>query len=245
MRLTQTVPGPLYMDIIMDFFKDFKLVKKKTVFAITYKNKSFININREVLAELVLSKSTVAFKKELAMKDSTLFERSPLESKALQLEKTYTSAKKKFFRNNKVRNYTPKDPEFKHFIKAVAILKRHGSTNREFIDSQIEGLAFAKTFPKPSQLVTIGAEDRLVKYMHKDIRKNDVENIERIEISHNDRNTPLMENPKFVAKWKKLDKGTATLQDAYYIEDCMIARKGGKVTRKVLNYISKLEEEQS
>lgn len=226
----------------MDFFENFKLVRKKDNFAVKYKNRTVVLLNKAVFKSILLDNITQGFKKELGLVEASLIKGSPNESKALQLEKTYTIARRKYFKNKKIRNYTPKDKEFIFFVKAITIIQRHNSNNRAFIDAQVEGLSFAKTFPKPNQLATMAAEERLVKYTHEGKVRNDVEHIERIKLSYDDKNTPLMENPRFVAAWKKLEADKATLQEAYFIEDCMISRKEGKVTKKVTDYINAMEK---
>lgn len=203
-------------------------------------------ISRDTLAKIILDYISVDMKNTILDIAKKKLANTPLESKALQLEKQYTSRKRKFHKNKNIKNYEPKDKEFMHFIKAIEIIKRHKTTTKVFLDSQLEGLKFANNFrglyPKPNHLSTMGAEERLLEYLTQRDGDGHVEKIDRIELSRFDRETELMENHKFVAKWELLDKGKADLRDVYYIKDCMIARKGS-ATRKVKEYIKKLESE--
>jgi hypothetical protein len=61
----------------------------------------------------------------------------------------------------------PNSKNFHHFVKALEIIERHEVSYKVFIDSQIEGLSFAKVFPKPNQLVSENSETRLLDYLKK------------------------------------------------------------------------------
>ena len=228
----------------MRFFEKFELVKKKKMYSIKYDGEVLALVSIKTLSHIIVNHVSKEIGEAILKQGVKKLENTPLESKALQLEKVYTKERKKFHRNKNIKSYTPKDKEFSNFIKAVEIIRRHDVSYEDFIKAQVKGLKFANNkrgiYPKTNHLCTMGAEERLLDYLQETRGTGNSEEIERIDLKHFDKTTPLMENPQFVAKWEKLDGGKADLRDAYYIKDCMIARNG-RVTKVVRDYIANLE----
>ena len=216
------------------------------MYSIKYCGETLALVSIKTLSNITLDYISKDMKEMILKQSVRKLANTPIESKALQLEKVYTRERRKFHRNKKIKNYTTKDKEFGNFIKAIEIIRRHEVTYDEFIRAQIKGLKFANNkrgvYPKTNHLCTMGAEERLLDYLQEIRGVGNTEEVERIELKHFDKTTPLMENPQFVAKWEKLDQGKADLRDAYYIKDCMIARNG-RVTKAVKDYIANLEGE--
>jgi hypothetical protein len=138
------------------------------------------------------------------------------------------------------RGIFPSDPEFKHFILAIAIIKRHDVTYKKFIQAQIEGLSFADggkgIFPKPSHLSTDGAESRLLEFLRDD-EINGGRKIIEVNISPKERATPLSENSKYKKFKKAVKDETADLQETLYVRELQVSwnNKPQKFVEKHLN----------
>ena len=228
-------------------FSKFKLIKSSKdspkFYKLKYGSHVLALIDKKVLASICVHWMSSDFLKTLGIHELMRSSGSlNVENKAMQLEKAYTSQRRKFMRNKRIKGYTEKDKEFKHFTIASEIIERNQCNNIDFLKAQVEGLRFTKTFPKPTHLSTRAAEDRLIDYLFKR-GGGDVVEINRLPLIPADRSTPLMENHRFTVRWDKLEQDKATLEDAYFIHDCMMARKEGLVTDRVKNYIKKLEEE--
>lgn len=229
----------------MKFLENFNITKKSENYSIKYKDKTLALVSIGVLADIIVDHSKKAFLEKILASANTVRNNSNAEIKALQLEKLYTRLKKTKHRNKNIANITKSSKEFKHFVKAVDIIKRHKVTNQEFLEAQIRGLQFLNDgrgqFPKPNHLSTHTAEDRLLDYLESKTTRTIKGSVERIKLTVNDRETQLMENDRFVAKWELFEDGKADLRDMYFIHDCMMARNG-RVTKKVKEYILGLEE---
>jgi hypothetical protein len=233
--------------VMNGILKDIQIIKKKKFYSLQYKGETLALIDKGKLASVIVNNLKVDLLDQVQQEAVRKLRNSPLETKAMQLEKVYTKHKRLFHKNKKIRNYKPTDKEFKYFVKALEIVKRFECNNEDFIQSQIKGMAFINNykgqFPKPNQLVTINAENRLLDYLQEKNGTSAKGEVERIELRDSDRKTELMENPTFVSRWDKLEAGTATLREAYYLHDCMLARNG-RVTNKVKKYIKKLKEDE-
>lgn len=229
----------------MAFFDNFKVIKKKTQYSLMYKDNLLASIKPSVLGQLVKDYATKKFLKELAGLAPTKDIDSDIKNRALVLSRIYTEKKRNYHKNKNIRMIDSNSKEFAKFVKAVGIINRHKVTPKFFLNSQIKGLGFVNggngVFPSPAQLCSASAEDRLIKIMHEDGLCDGPSDFSRIELSYSDKNTPLMENPKFVAIYEKIKDESATRREAAYIEDCMIARNG-RVTKTVRDYIEKFED---
>ena len=230
----------------MAFFDNLKLIRKKTQYSITYKDKLLLSVKPEVLGLIIKDYSTQKFLKELSKLIKSKDIDNEFISEGMLLVSAYTTRKKRYYRNTKITKIKNSDKEFLHFIKASKLIKKHQVSPKLFLDAQIKGMAFlnegAGIFPKPSQLATSGAEDRLIQHMANEGLTDTGETaINRIKITRDDKETALMENPKFVEYYEKMEDGSANLVEAYFIHDCMLARKG-RVTKMVDEYIEKLKD---
>ena len=228
----------------MAFFDNFKLIRKQKSYSITYKKRSFINVKGEVLGVIIRDYATKKFLKDLSglNKDSNID--TELLSRAMVLGKAYIDRKKKFFRNKKLNTIDPKSKEFQSIIKASKIMDKHRVAPKFYIDAQVDGLKFLNDgqggFPTVSQLCTSGAEDRLVKAMYENGLNDEEQEVVKIKLSRDDKETPLMENPTFIEYYESIEQNTASLREAYYVHDCMLARKG-RVTTLITDYINSKE----
>lgn len=238
----------------MGFFDRFKLVrtKKQDKVSVKYGTKTLAVVYLGTLAQLVTDTCTERFRKMIIESEAGVEfdERQDKVTRiAMRLAKVYTASKRKWYKNKKVLPINSNGFEFTHFKKAARIILTHKVTEKEFMEAQIKGLEFVNdgvgTFPKPSMLATVGAEDRLLSHMpQKDddgviIKKKEKE----IFLTKYDYETPLMENPRFVEHYEKLTEGTADLPAANYLKKCMIARKG-RASKKIEEYIEKLKAKQ-
>jgi hypothetical protein len=228
----------------MEFFERFSLTKKKNMYSIKYQDKTLCLVSIEAISKIVIDFASKDLKDALLQQATKKLSNTPLESKAMQLEKVFTRERRKYHKNRKIKAYTPKMKEFAHFVKAVEIMRRHKVDAKTFIQAQIKGLQFINNFqgqfPRITHLSTMGAEERLLDYLQEQNGTGNATDVDRIKLSTFDKNTELMDNPEFVNRWNKLDKGTASLRDAYFLADCMLVRKG-HITKKVKDYIEKLE----
>lgn len=229
----------------MAFFDDFRLVKTKTGYSVKYKNEMLVRVSAKVIGELIRDYATQEFLMDLTSLVTIEKIDDKVTTKARQLEKLYTTRRRKYYKNKNLKRIAEKSPDFKHIIKAIKIIEVNKVTYKQFLDSQIEGLAFVNNgqgvFPKPSQLSNTGAEERLLIGMKDFVDNNDAQAIKRQKLTVSDKETPLMENPNFVSAYDKIRSQTASLKEAYFVNDCMLHRNG-KVTQLIKGYISQLEE---
>jgi len=141
---------------------------------------------------------------------------------------TYELAKEKFYKRKSTKTFKKSDKEYRCFAEALDILKRHEVEYNTYIQSQIEGLEFAKVFPKPCQLNTTKAEERLLDYL----RKIDVEGTKEqneVELS------------VYKANVIKIKAGTATLSEAKQAARYEMNKLGGLKdnTKAYLSFIKK------
>jgi len=227
----------------MGFFDKFKLVKQKSGYVVRYCDKTFITIRPEILKHIIKDHVSKKFVTELAgfVKPQDVSKKINISAK--RLLSLYNKSRKKYFKNKNISDIKIDSKDFTYFLRASSIIKQHGTTNEVFLKSQLDGLSFINEgqgqFPKPNQLATSKAEDRLVDSLYNQSLDNDPNN--RIELKKEDRETELMKNPKFVSIYNKMEKNKASLREANFVHDCMLARKGS-VTSFVTDYIDELEE---
>lgn len=125
---------------------------------------------------------------------------SQVNFEAEQLIKVYIDRARKFYKRP-VTFITPKSKNYKHFINALEIIKRHDVSYKDYIESQIDGLNFTKKFPTPNQLTTEGAEVRLLDYLQK------------VEVGGTDESREELRK-KYNDLCKKRDSFTASIKEA-------------------------------
>lgn len=167
---------------------DIKAKISKNKVSLLYQGKAFLIMNREAFASLVSVSENIATEEDTEING---------------LIATYDRYKSKFYKRNVTKSITKSNKDYKYFREALAIIKRHGVESRTYIEAQMKGLEFANTFPKPSQLSTTGAEERLLDYL----RTVDVEGTQ--EQQEQDADT-------YKAYFKKIKDGTATIKEAKY-----------------------------
>jgi hypothetical protein len=141
---------------------------------------------------------------------------------------TYNHAKEKFYKRKVSKTFKKTDKEYRCFAEALDILKRHDVEYNTYIQSQVDGLEFAKVFPKPCQLNTTKAEERLLDYL----RKVDVEGTaEQNEL----------ELSAYKVNVEKIKAGNATLNEAKQAARYEINKLGGikEYTKAYLSFIKK------
>ena len=220
----------------MKFFEDFSVTEKATQYSVKYRGENLLSVNKKGL-QFALANLLNDEKKE----DIDIDYANNNYVQAGKLVKIYGDAKKAFYNNKKLKvDYTSSSPEFKFFCQAVDIIHNNNVSYDVFIDAQVSGLAFVSSgkgvFPKPNQLCTAQAEDRLLNH----IRDNNPNTIKAEIISREDYSVPLNENEKFLNYSKKIMEGTATLKEARYVQKLYLIRKR-KTSKRVDAYIVKLE----
>ena len=148
----------------MGFFDDLKLKKDGNGnLKVTYNAKPFININVQRVHEIISDYATKKFlNKVFKLKIEAPHNQQELLD-AEKMHKTYVAKKKKFYKRSNISNVGNRD--FNYLIEAVKIANSFDVSFSEFIDAQIEGLAFCKGFPTPKQLTGDNAEKRLLDYI--------------------------------------------------------------------------------
>lgn len=169
--------------------------------------------------------------------------------KANQLGKAYRVARSKWHggqgrRVPVARNCPFSSSDLQHLKRAVLIMQACAVTNYQlYIKAQIEGLRFVKTnggsgvFPGIAALATDGAELRLLTYLKAE--KDDNGDVVDLDISAEERNTPLTENGKYMTLRDKVLTGEATRLEAVYVMTLQVHRTG-KVKPYVTEYMERL-----
>jgi len=231
----------------MDFsYFKIKKSKKGDKISLYYKRHLFITVGIDVLLNVMSDYATKDYLTKI-VNIGRVAKIKPIDDKTIrkarQLERAYTTRRRKYRGNRNIKNISHKSNEFKNFIKAIQYIEAHGVNYKVFLDAQIDGLSFLNDgsgiFPSTSQLSTSKAEDRLLDYISYDTESNDPSTVKRLELSYSDKTTPLNENPTYQARYKDMKKGTAKLQHAYFVYDCQVAMKGF-ATDFVADYIEDL-----
>ena len=149
--------------------------------------------------------------------------------KAKQLALAYAKLKKEVFRTKSVIEIAKGNPKFQHFLKAVDIMDQHGCSNfKTYLLSQIDGLKGINggkgVFPSPGQLDTEAAETRLLQYLAE--TRDDSGATINVQLSDEDKNTPLTGNLRYLARRDRVKNGTAKLEEAVYVKLCQLHRRG-------------------
>jgi len=224
--------------------------EKPDKLTVYYNKKSLLTIRTEALKQLIVDTGSKDLKDmffDQFQVESTLKQNaeSPVIAKALVLVNEYTLMKKKFYGIANASKITKSSKEFPDFVKAYQTILSLQTTSTEFLAAQVKGLEFANNgngaFPKPSMLHGANAEDRFFNYRKsKEDKSLKEHNQKPIYITAKDKETALMENPRFVEAYEKVKDGKATMAEAEFVKLLMIERKG-KATSMVLAYIKKLK----
>ena len=140
----------------------------------------------------------------------------------------YFNEKQKFYENKNIsiKKIPKNSKDYSFFKTAQSMLDEHNVSPEDFLKSQLRVFKLLNNgigvFPKPNQLVTPEAESRLLQYLKetKDQRELD------ISFSKWELDTPLNENPKFKAYYRRLlnDPHLVTDKEVKYIELLIEAR---------------------
>lgn len=141
------------------------------------------------------------------------------------------------------------------FKKALLIMRDAEIKDCQvFIKAQVEGLQFVNggkgTFPKPSQLTTANALNRVFDFTAKTTMIDVVDDQQKIEKPkgywyfnhHTDGQLGLNKNQKYKEVLSKIDSATATLEECVYAQKCFSARRDGKPYAKIEDYIKKISK---
>ena len=226
------------------------IVGDKTLGKIRIKtlNELLVNlIPKEVIAEL--------YEKEKAKEEVKAVKRQlkidNISPEVKLLAGTYHKMKEEFYGRKNLKVITPKNKEYKFFIQALEIMKNHDSKPKEYINAQLHGMQFINggkgQFPNPSQLATVAAEDRLLKYRFEKERRNKdgsdfKKEFKKQPITVYDRETSLTENTKFMGYLKLVKDGTASMAQAVFVKELMEEKRGrGKAIPEVYDYLKELQ----
>lgn len=232
----------------------FDIVEKEDKLTIRYGGRTLAEVKKLPLLQMIRDVNSKELKRryfddyevEKVLKENR---ESPTISRALVFASEYQLTKRKFFGRGTIKEVSKTSKEFPDFVKAVELIKDLKTNGREFLDSQVSGLEFVNgnkgTFPKPNQLHGINAEDRFLNYKRSlEVKVSDRKSEKQIFINQKDRDTALMENPRFVQAYDRIKENSATLAEANFVKALMIERKGANgVTSLVKDYIKKLRNE--
>ena len=199
----------------------------------------FIRIDLDVLNSVQVHPSyDVKVIKKKTKKRRKVKEDSKRIKKAIQLSKRWAKMKKEFYKQKVLKLPSQNGKDFKHFLLAVDIINENETTIKKFLKAQIEGLKFINegngAFPKPNHLSTSGAENRLLEYLR-------VKELENVELTNEERGTPLQQNKLYKKRYEKVKGKTATLLEALYVQECQYERKNA-AQEFVINYIESLRK---
>jgi hypothetical protein len=223
--------------MVMRFFEDFSLTEKQTQYNVSYRGEKLLAVNKK---GLLFAVEMLLGNKNKEIKDLDINYAENTYVKAGKLMKIYAEAKQHFYHNKKIKvEYSSNSNEFKYLERAIELIERHGIGYAAFVEAQVQGLAYVAkgkgVFPKPNQLCTEQAEDRLLNYL----RDNDPKKMQSEILTKDDYNIPLNENEKFVNYSKRIMEGTATLREAKFVQKLLGIRKR-KTNKKVEAYIESL-----
>lgn len=232
--------------IDLALFNDLKLGKdKRGNVKILYLGKALLVLNVNVAFEIFKDYSTKAFLRKVAKLVAPEAVTDDSMSKAIIIESAYTKLKRKFYKRNNIKNIVKTTTEFRYFIKVAEIIEEYDVTPLQYLEAQVNGLSFADngkgTFPKPNQLANDNAVTRLLDFQRDDEVVNG-ENFIPEKLTYDDKNTPVMENPRFVRNYKRVQDDTATLKEATFCHDVMMVVRS-KSSRLVVDYIDSFSEE--
>lgn len=239
----------------MSFTKPIKVEQTKTKLVFKYGGESIIWVKRSALKQLAsdlgvdgeLVAEKVTKKKVTRKKKKVKSETSSVETKALQLSRSYRKHKAKFhgIPIGKMKLISPDSPKFKHFIEAAEMIQGLGLKNlNHFFQAQIEGLSFVNNgkgrFPEVNQLATEASQTRVLNWMQdngmlKGKRKETI----KVVLSRDDMELPLADNPKYMHNRGLVKEGLADKKQTKYVMEVQ-QYHNGKVHDYVKDYWEKL-----
>ena len=229
----------------MGFFSDFTLIKNKRGYVVRYGGDPLMQIYSKSFVQVFKDYASQKFINDMVPLSTNERKDDVSKDVASKLEKYYTIRKRDYYGNKKIKRIEHTSTDYAHFLKASQIVRNHEVSVKDFLDAQMAGLSFVNdgegTFPKPAQLSSSGSEDRLVVYISDKTSDKKPKEEKRLELTRYDRENELKSNPKFMDRYEKVKNNKATLQDAYFVHDCMIVRKD-YATPMVNKYIEKLEK---
>lgn len=214
-----------------------KITDKRSFYEIKYKNWNLAKIYKTGLYNFmtaILPDAANEVKK-------TVLNKTDFDVRVHNFSKKYNLEKQKFFGSGKLAD-TFTINELEHFQGAVKIIDEHQVSAHVYMVAQVEGLKFANggkgTFPRITQIDTKGAEERLLQYLRN--KQGGVDPLD-LKVTEEDMKVPLKRNQRFMDCYEKIKNGTATLNQALYVRDCMRAKKVN-VKEFVKDYIRDLRK---
>ncbi len=206
---------------------------------VKYCGLTLLTIDKSVLAKLT--------SKECELPSSVAAE----HARVLRFARAYVNAKKDFFgKPVGTRKYTSSHKDFKYFVLAVKIMDEHNVKGPQYIQSQVDGLSFINDgrgiFPKPNQMASDGAEDRLIEFLD---RRGEIDHGElgltngdtALRITDADKKTGLKDNAQYMKLLAKLRSGNTTMEEAMYLKKVRRVRKGS-AGPEITEYIKNLKK---
>jgi hypothetical protein len=136
----------------------------------------------------------------------------------------YNNCKSQFYKRRVTTTIKKNHKDYRCMKEALDIIKRHGVQFKEYIDAQIAGLSFAGHFPKPSQLNTPNAEERLLDYLKSVDEHGTQEEIENdakrysVVVKKIKEHAATIGDAKFAARYEKKKHGDIkSITKAYLI----------------------------
>ena len=227
-----------------DLPKPIKVKESSTQLNVLYGGVSLVKISKTTLTVFLAdlgpdSKFSVTKEKVKNKRKPKVVVSEETVTCAKQLVRAYTESKRKFFHSKAVNSVSVNSPEFKYFVEAVAIVKRHGVSYKKFLKAQVAGLGFIGNgkgiFPRPAQLCNESAETRLLEYLREHEGKGAAP---VIKLTREECETRLMQNSKYLLAYDKVKDNTATHTEAMYVRELQRERKG-EVAKIVKRYLKR------
>lgn len=212
----------------MGLFDDLSLKRdKNSDLVIKYDQESLLVIRTRVAKKILKDYISKKFLDEISTWSVTTSIDAETIRLADELNAVYTQLKTQFYDNKNLKKINNKTKGFKDLIKSAKLIQEFQTTTTEFVHAQIDGLSFAHTFPKPTQLHGEGAQQRFLDYVHK--KKISVEletETKKLYITKTDKETPVRENPKWLDIYEKMKNEEATYLEVKFIADVQLLRSG-------------------
>lgn len=243
--------------------EDLKFSRSQGKIHLKYKGKQLAVVAETVLFQLLLDAAPSSFLKDLAT--ITGVEATPeVNSKAvIKLATVYSYERLVGLNKNptsmadaKVIELTNKllsdKKTVSDFKKALLIMRDAQIRDCSvFIKAQIEGLKFVNdgkgTFPKPSQLTTANALNRVFDFVASSNPVTSENKSERPKQywyfnKETDGSLGLQQNEKYKEVLSKIESETATIDECIYAQKCFSSRRNGQSYPKIDNYVKKISK---
>ena len=125
-------------------------------------------------------------------------------------------------------------PKVKMKIEKSTLTLYSGSTPFIRVNLEILNDVQGHAFPKPNHLSTPGAETRLLDF-------NREIGLEKVELTDEEKSTPLKYNKVYKKRYDKVKLKTASLLEALYVQECQYERTDA-AQEFVINYVSDLRK---